>query len=252
VESGRVVDVHDVDVMACSLLSLWRASHLARRHPEVLAHFARASKDAGLAFFVPIILRGSQVLAPQDDGGICLTPASYRTAPSGRCRAPERPVPDRVGALKNPVLPRRQPREDFSIPWFSGRRSANGFHAGRLSGEKAGALLEKHPSWSQSMSSSAKVTRPTPRPLPHRAARRSFAAPVQIGRIGLKARLQAGEGRGSSDRARIHRRKLDPGGLRCRLHRAVSACRSGRGNTSSASVPAKRSRARPASPACAR
>src|SRR4030088_2146078 len=60
--------------------------------------------------------------------------------------APQRAVlADRVGALKNPVLPRRQAREDFRFHGLRSNEAQIGFHAGQAVGREAGALLEKHP-----------------------------------------------------------------------------------------------------------
>src|SRR5712671_1408867 len=60
--------------------------------------------------------------------------------------APERAgFADRVGALENPVLPRRQPREDFRFHGFGADEAQIGFHAGEAVGRERGALLEKHP-----------------------------------------------------------------------------------------------------------
>src|SRR5882724_12812555 len=52
---------------------------------------------------------------------------------------------DRVVALKDPVLPRRQAREDFRFHGLGTDEAQIGFHAGESVGRKAGALLEEHP-----------------------------------------------------------------------------------------------------------
>src|SRR5258708_22786439 len=52
---------------------------------------------------------------------------------------------DRVGALKDPVLPRRQAREDFRFHGLGPDEAQIGFHAGEAVGREAGALLEEHP-----------------------------------------------------------------------------------------------------------
>src|ERR1700759_5379255 len=60
--------------------------------------------------------------------------------------APQRAVlADRVGALKDPVLPRRQAREDFRFHGLGPDEAQIGFHAGEAVGREAGALLEEHP-----------------------------------------------------------------------------------------------------------
>src|SRR6201991_4812546 len=59
--------------------------------------------------------------------------------------APQRAVlADRVGALENPVLPRRQAREDFRFHGFRADEAQVRFHAGQAVGRKTGALLEEH------------------------------------------------------------------------------------------------------------
>src|ERR1700694_713649 len=52
---------------------------------------------------------------------------------------------DGVGTLKDPVLPRRQAREDFRFHGLGPDEAQIGFHAAQAVGRKAGALLEKHP-----------------------------------------------------------------------------------------------------------
>src|ERR1700739_4953786 len=60
--------------------------------------------------------------------------------------APQRAVfADRVGALKDPVLPRRQAREDFRFHGLRTDEAQIGFHAGEAVGRETGALLEEHP-----------------------------------------------------------------------------------------------------------
>src|SRR4030088_3124715 len=60
--------------------------------------------------------------------------------------APERAVlANRVGALKNPVLPRRQAREDFRFHGLGSDEAQVGFHAGKTVGRETGALFEEHP-----------------------------------------------------------------------------------------------------------
>src|ERR1700745_3328329 len=52
---------------------------------------------------------------------------------------------DRVGALEDPVLPRRQAREDFRFHGLRADEAQIGFHAGESIGREAGALLKEHP-----------------------------------------------------------------------------------------------------------
>src|SRR5580704_4058704 len=60
--------------------------------------------------------------------------------------APERAVlADRVGALKNPVLPRRQAREYLRFHGFGPGKAQVGFHAGEAVGRERGAFLEEQP-----------------------------------------------------------------------------------------------------------
>src|SRR5512133_1111251 len=51
----------------------------------------------------------------------------------------------RVGALKDPVLPRRQAGKDFRFHGLGSDEAQVGFHAGEAVGRKTGALLEEHP-----------------------------------------------------------------------------------------------------------
>src|SRR6266446_7564876 len=60
--------------------------------------------------------------------------------------APQRAgLADRVGALKDPVLPRRQARKDFRFHGLGSDEAQVRFHAGEAVGRKTGALLEEHP-----------------------------------------------------------------------------------------------------------
>src|SRR3954469_2035177 len=52
---------------------------------------------------------------------------------------------DRVGALEDPVLPRRQAREDFRFHGLWANEAQIGFHAGKTIGRKGRALLQEHP-----------------------------------------------------------------------------------------------------------
>src|SRR5437773_3077585 len=52
---------------------------------------------------------------------------------------------DRVGALEDPVLPRREAREDFRFHGLRPDKAQVRFHAGEAVGGKARALLQKHP-----------------------------------------------------------------------------------------------------------
>src|ERR1039458_9585001 len=52
---------------------------------------------------------------------------------------------DRVGALEDPVLPRRQAREDLRFHGLGPDEAQIGFHAGEAVGRETGALLEEHP-----------------------------------------------------------------------------------------------------------
>src|ERR1700738_2916495 len=60
-----------------------------------------------------------------------LHPCHIELRPLAGAVAPERAVlADRVGALKDPVLPRRQPREDFRFHGFGTDEAQVGLHAG--------------------------------------------------------------------------------------------------------------------------
>src|SRR5712664_2166120 len=181
--------------MACSLDLLWRHRDLLHRHPEVRAHLARASKDAGPIITSTAILRGSLSLAPQDDGGIPSHPRHIELRLLAGAVAPQRAVfADRVGALKGPVLPRRQAREDFRFHGLGSDEAQVRFHAGETVRRETGALLEEHPDLV------------VPIDIVEREGdeakllgllgidRLADLVPraLQIGRIGLKARLQSG------------------------------------------------------------
>src|SRR5258708_22812961 len=59
---------------------------------------------------------------------------------------PERAVlADRVGALEDPVLPRRQAGEDLRFHGLGPGEAQIGFHAGEAVGRERGALLEEQP-----------------------------------------------------------------------------------------------------------
>src|SRR5882762_5083658 len=132
--------------MACSLDLFWWHRGLLHRHPEVRAHLARASKDAGPIIPSTAILRGSLTLAPQDDGGIPSHPRHIELRLLAGAVAPQRAVlADRVGALKDPVLPCRQAREDFRFHGLGSDEAQVGFHAGKTVGRETGALFEEHP-----------------------------------------------------------------------------------------------------------
>src|SRR5450631_273122 len=52
---------------------------------------------------------------------------------------------DRIGALKNPILPRGEAREDFRFHGLRADEAQVRFHAGQAVGRERGALLEEHP-----------------------------------------------------------------------------------------------------------
>src|SRR5450755_951245 len=59
---------------------------------------------------------------------------------------PQRAVlADRVGALKDPVLPRSQAREDFRFHGLGADEAQIRLHAGEAVRREARAFLEKHP-----------------------------------------------------------------------------------------------------------
>src|SRR6202790_1525069 len=64
---------------------------------------------------------------------------------AGAVAAQRAVLANRVGALKDPVLPRRQAREDFRFHGLGPDEAQVRFHAGETVGREAGALLEKHP-----------------------------------------------------------------------------------------------------------
>src|SRR6266481_5127490 len=64
---------------------------------------------------------------------------------AGAVTAQRAVLADRVGALEDPVLPRRQPREDFRFHGLGADEAQIRFHAGEAVGRERGALLEEHP-----------------------------------------------------------------------------------------------------------
>src|SRR6185503_10719135 len=101
---------------------------------------------------------------------------------------------DRIGALEDPVLPRRQAREDFRFHGLGTYEAQIGFHAGEAVGRKTRALLQKHPHFVVPIDV---VEREGDEAEffgllgVERRADGGFRA-VEIGRVGLEARLQAG------------------------------------------------------------
>src|SRR5207248_10342768 len=111
------------------------------RHPEE-RRLRRVSKDADL---VPIILRGSLALAPQDDGEFLLNPRHIELRLLAGAVAAQRAVfADRVGALEDPVLPRREAREDFRFHGFVPDEAQVRFHAGEAVAREGRAVLQEH------------------------------------------------------------------------------------------------------------
>src|SRR5277367_3219707 len=75
-----------------------------------------------------------------------LNPRHIELRPLAGAVAAQRAVlANRVGALKDPVLPRRQAGKDFRFHGFGSDEAQIGFHAGERIGRETGALLEKHP-----------------------------------------------------------------------------------------------------------
>src|ERR1700726_3818989 len=64
---------------------------------------------------------------------------------AGAVAAQRAVLADCVGALKDPVLPRRQAREDFRFHGFGPCETQIGFHPGEAVGRKTGSLLEENP-----------------------------------------------------------------------------------------------------------
>src|SRR6187401_1479949 len=64
---------------------------------------------------------------------------------AGAVTAQRAVLADRVRALKDPVLPRRQAREDFRFHGFRTDEAQIRFHARKAVGREGGALLEEHP-----------------------------------------------------------------------------------------------------------
>ena len=163
---------------------------------------------------------------------------------------------DRVGALEDPVLPRGEAREDFRFHGLGADEAQVRFHAGEAVGREGGALLEEHPHLVVPVDV---VEREGDEAElfgllgVERRADGGFRA-LEIGRIGLEARLQPGQAVAHRIGAEIHRGELrSPAARGCRPAASRSACRSGRRRTRvRRACRRSRSRARPASPACAR
>src|SRR3982075_1716366 len=126
--------------------------------------------------------------------------------------APQRAVlADRVGALKNPVLPRRQAREDFRFHGLRSDEAQIGFHAGEAVGREAGALLKKHPDLVVPVDI-VKREGDEAEPFGFSGIERvadSRLRALQIGSVGLKARLQPGQAVAHRVGPEIHRGKFD-------------------------------------------
>src|SRR3954451_23868533 len=130
-----------------------RSRVLLCRHPEVRAHLARASKDACLAFFASTILRGSPSGASAPQGSHLWMTSAPVLHPrhielrllAGAVAAQRAVFADCVGALKNPVLPRREAREDFRFHGLGAYEAQIGFHAGEAIGRERRAFLQEHP-----------------------------------------------------------------------------------------------------------
>src|ERR1700692_2286999 len=75
-----------------------------------------------------------------------LNPRHIELRPLTGAVAPQRAgLADRVGALKDPVLPGRQAGKDFRFHGLRSDEAQVGFHAGETVWRKTGALLEEHP-----------------------------------------------------------------------------------------------------------
>jgi len=196
--------------------------------------------------WVPVFCSASQAL-PRSPGHQ-LNPASYRTAPSGRCRsAAARLFADRVGALEDSSSATRQAREDFRFHGSSGptKRKLASMPV-RLSGEKLCALSKNTLTSSSPVdiverkSDEAEFARPGL----HRAPRRSSPARGPERGIGLKSRLQPCQPVAHRVRAEfIAESSIVAGARLSPWFSGRSACRTGSAaNTSSASVPRSRTR----------
>src|SRR5713226_1944535 len=130
---------------------------------------------------------------------------------AGAVAAQRAGLADRVGTLKDPVLPRRQAGEDFRFHGLRSDEAQVGFHAGQAVGREAGALLEKHPDLVVPVDIVEREGDEAERFGLLRIECLTNALPraQDIFSIGLKARLQPRQAVAHRVRPEIHRGQLD-------------------------------------------
>src|SRR5439155_13505539 len=120
--------------MACSLRTFEDISVMPGAVPGTHAFSSAAKKDAD---------GGDK---PGHDAANLLDSRHIELRLLAGAVAPQRAVfADCIGALKDPVLPRCQAREDFRFHGLGPDEAQIGFHAGEAVEREAGALLEEHP-----------------------------------------------------------------------------------------------------------
>src|ERR1700738_2572517 len=104
----------------------------------------RAGTNSVAVMWVPVLQRVTSVPRSARDTNSHPRHIELRLL-AGAVAAQRAGFADRVGALEDPVLPRRQAREDFRFHGLRSDEAQIGFHAGEAVGREAGALLKKHP-----------------------------------------------------------------------------------------------------------
>ncbi len=114
--------------------------------------------------------------------------------------------PDGVGALEDPVLPRREPGEDLGLHRLRAREAQVGLHAGEGVGREAGALLEGEAHLVVPVDVVGReVTRPAPAASARRAGPCRCAPRARSSVVGVapEAASPAGTGRSPSGTSRV-------------------------------------------------
>src|ERR1700694_4887833 len=118
---------------------------------------------------------------------------------------------DRVGALEYPVLPRGEAREDFRFHGLGSDEAQIGFHAGEAIGRERGALLEEHPDLVIPIAIVERKGDKAERLglLGIERLADPLLGALQIGRFGLKTRLQPRQPMAHRIGTEIQRREFD-------------------------------------------
>src|ERR1700730_16792323 len=104
----------------------------------------RAGTHSVAVMWVPVLQRGTS--APRCARDTNSHPRHIELRLLAGAVAPQRAgLADSIGTLKDPVLPRRQAREDFRFHGLGPDEAQVRFHAGQAVRRETGALLEDHP-----------------------------------------------------------------------------------------------------------